>query len=424
MCYMVTLNVSWLFSGILSYLLPICAHAFIALFEGTLCGLAAVLFVRTAKRARSVALPLLFSAFWALFELVKGASFLPTGYTLNRLSLPLADVPFLIQTASVLGSVFISFVIIFFASSLAFWAFKKNPAPLFFAATLIVLSAVLSGILMLTPEKSDKTVTAAAVQTGIDSQDKRAAAASELTALYSESITDSPLILFPEAALPVYLNKSVYLDLLSEKAAESCSTVIMGALYKTTDGKNQTSLYMLSGKNVSVSSKRHPVPFGEYVPVLRLFSNDYADDAITGAKEILPLKSGEIAAGGIICFDSIFPRYTSEAVKNGANLLCISTNDSWFNSEMSARLQLYQSVYRCAESGRYGVRSACTGISAIIDSKGRVTAFLPLNERGTLSGSVKLISSVTPYSVLGDWPIVIISVLIILFCSKRRKKNA
>lgn len=421
---MVTLNVSWLFSGVLSYLLPICAYTLIALFEGTLSGLSAVLFALAAKRTRPGALPLLFSAFWVLFELIKGASFLPTGYTLNRLSLPLADVPCLIQTASVLGSVFISFIIIFFAAALAFWAFKKNPVPLFFAVALIALSAALSFILMQSPEKSDKTVTAAAVQTGVDSLDKRVTAASYLTALYSESITDSSLVLFPEAALPIYLNKSVYLDLLSKKAAESGSAVIMGALYKTEDGKTQTSLYMLSDENVSVSSKRHPVPFGEYVPVLRLISKTYADDAITGAKEILPLKSGEISAGGIICFDSIFPRYSREAVKNGANLLCISTNDSWFNSGMSARLQLYQSIYRCTENRRYGVRSACTGISALIDSKGSVTASLPFNESGTLSGSVKLISSVTPYSMLGDWPMFIFSALIIIFCTKRRKKNA
>lgn len=424
MCYMVTLNVSWLFPGVLSYILPILAYAFIALFEGALCGISAKLFAVVGKKAPSGALPLLFSACWVFFELIKGAPFLPTGYTLNRLSLPLADVSCLIQTASVFGSVFISFIIIFFAASLAFWAFSKKPTTFFCSAVLVILCTALSCLLMLVPEKSDKSIMASAVQTGIDSLDKRMTDASELTAIYSESIADSELVLFPEAALPIYLNKSVYLDLLSKKAAECDTAVIMGALYKTEDEKRQTSLYMLSDGNVSVSSKRHPVPFGEYIPVLRLISKEYADSAITGAKEIFPLESGEISAGGIICFDSIFPQYTAEAVKNGANLLCISTNDSWFNSGMSARLQLYQSVYRCAESGRYGVRSACTGISAVIDSKGRIISSLPFNDSGTISKSVKPISRITPYTVLGDWPMFIFSALTIIFCTKRRKKNA
>lgn len=424
MLYIVTLNTGWLYSGILKYLLPIAAYVAMAVLEGTLTLLLCIFFGYIKKKAHVKLFPLTFSAAWILFEYVKGAHFLPTGYTLNRLYVPFAENTFFIQTVSVFGGLFISFVVIYFSSAFALFLSDKQSKRLFPPTILIILNLIFSLVLFSLPSKSDSVISVSAAQNGIDSHEKRVLSPAELTEIYSESFSSDKLVLFPEAAMPIYLNQSPYLSLLSEKASESGSAVIIGGLYKTDDNKSRTSLYLLSDNQIFVSSKRHPVPFGEYIPFLSLFSKDYAQTAIYGAEEeIHPLTSGNIRAGGIICFDSIFSAYAAEAVKNGANILCISTNDSWFHSSASAKIQLCQSIYRCIETSRYGVRSACTGISAVIDDKGKILSFVPMNEVGAASANVSLKSNKTLYTLLGDIPMLAFSFFIILFSTKKREKH-
>lgn len=285
---------------------------------------------------------------------------------------------------------------------------------------MLLLNLSLSLYLYSAPDTGEK-ITAAAIQTGLDTKTKRGSSVYSLADEAIKEFHGADLIVFPEANIPASLENSPYLDVLSREAEKNGVSVLMGALYK--DGeRNETSVYLLPGGDVS--SKRHPVPFGEYTPILGLFSPDIKESNITGSDRLTPLKTGAIAAGSVICFDSIFPGYARETTLNGANILCISTNDSWFSGESSARLHLYHSVYRCIENSRWGVRSACTGISAIIDSKGSIVSSLSPGKTGRVSGEVLLKESKTLYSVTGDVPILLFSSLIIIFTLIRRKENA
>ncbi len=420
--FLLTLDLEHFFTvKALSVLLPIIAFLSVALFSGAFTGIMTFAFSRLKAKAPPRLYPLLFSSLWVIYEYITGAHFLPTGYTWQRLAVPFADLTPFIQTVSLFGTLFISFTVIYFASSLSVAISQRKAAPLYFPVILIIISSVASLLMYTTPE-SGAFISAAAIQNGEDAYDKRSASAYDSFLSVKNEIRGAELIVFPEAAMMTDLSKSEYLTELTATAKSNNSVVLLGALYSSADEKRYTSVYLLSSDEADISSKRHPVPFGEYIPIASLFSEDIRKSNISGSDSLYPLCSGKISAGAIICFDSAFPKYSAEAVRHGANILCFSTNDSWFSSDVSARLHLYHSIYRAAENSRYCIRSACTGISAIIDSKGNVLSSMQFGDSGRASGRALLKTNRTLYSITGDAPMLLFA-LFIIFYSVRKGVN-
>ena len=188
----------------------------------------------------------------------------------------------------------------------------------------------------------------------------------------------------------------------------------------TDDNLRYTSIYELPGNGNSVYHKRHPVPFGESFPLFRHLSSEAYFSEIKAGDDAGVLSNYNLVP--VICFDSMFPSYAREGIKMGGRLLCVSTNDSWFSKGNAATLHLYHSIYRAIENGRYVARSACTGISAVIDSKGNIKSELPLNETGSITEEVLLLDEKTPYTLWGDSPILLYAFSVIAISLIRRRK--
>ncbi|MBO4769757.1 MAG: hypothetical protein J5563_03125, partial [Clostridia bacterium] len=100
--------------------------------------------------------------------------------------------------------------------------------------------------------------------------------------------------------------------------------------------------------------------------------------------------------------DSIYPSLARESARDGAQVLLISTNDSWYGKSAGVYEHKNQSVLRAIENGKPVVRAANTGVSVVIDRHGREVGLLgPLTD-GYASGEITLNSSTTLYSVIGD----------------------
>lgn len=113
----------------------------------------------------------------------------------------------------------------------------------------------------------------------------------------------------------------------------------------------------------------------------------------------------------IICYESIYGEFTTDYVKNGANVLFIMTNDSWWgNTDGHRELLLYGNL-RAIETRRDIVRSANSGISAFINQRGEITSSLGYEENGALVGKAKLNSEKTFYVRHGDYLVRIALVL-------------
>jgi len=229
------------------------------------------------------------------------------------------------------------------------------------------------------------------------------------------------LIVWPETAIPWALNEAgPALELISEAAGDS--PVVLGL--RRIEGVNYyNSLIAIGsgGRVGAVYDKHHLVPFGEYIP----FGNQLGRFGIGGlaTREGYGYSSGPGArlidleglgrALPLICYEGVFPQDVAAAPERPDFMLLI-TNDAWFGRVSGPYQHLAQARLRSAEQGVPMIRVANTGISAVIDPAGRVTAHLPLGQAGWRDAALPPPLPPTIYARTGDMP-MLVAALILLF---------
>ncbi len=142
--------------------------------------------------------------------------------------------------------------------------------------------------------------------------------------------------------------------------------------------------------DLQLYSKGILFPFGEYLPGVPIDSplldelpNISGLEAGSGAK-ILNVRApwGKVPINPIICYESLFPEYHRAGVLKGSQLILNITNDSWFGTGLGPQIHLEGARYRSIETRLPQIRAALTGVSAVIDSRGRVVTSIPVGARG------------------------------------------
>jgi len=187
------------------------------------------------------------------------------------------------------------------------------------------------------------------------------------------------------------------------------------------------------GRVAGSSSKRHLVPFGEYVPFrdsllffLRKVVDRYGAGNFTpGAKrQVLRvgLSGRSLKFGSLICFESLFPQYARELVLQGGQFLVVVTNDTWFGATAAPAQHAMFSALRAAETGRYLVRAAATGVSCIFGPDGVSLGLVPVNARAALVANIRPRTALTLYTRFGPWlPWLMLILCLWDFISGRRR---
>lgn len=157
--------------------------------------------------------------------------------------------------------------------------------------------------------------------------------------------------------------------------------------------------------------KRMLVPFGEYVPwrefllgILPMLGdiNMLSSDLVKGEEAVVvDTKTLGVGVGPIICFDSIYEEAVRQTVAEGAEIITLSTNDSWFSDSAAVYMHNNQAKFRAIENGRYLVRSANTGVSSIVGPDGEVLGEQAVLTTGLVSADVYARSNTTPYTQVG-----------------------
>jgi apolipoprotein N-acyltransferase len=106
--------------------------------------------------------------------------------------------------------------------------------------------------------------------------------------------------------------------------------------------------------------------------------------------------------GGFICYEAIFPEIVRQFAARGAELLVNVTNDGWYGRTSAPHQHLAMALFRAVENGRYLVRAANTGITAVVDTRGRILARTGLFEQTVLVRDVPLLTETTFYTRHGD----------------------
>jgi apolipoprotein N-acyltransferase len=152
-------------------------------------------------------------------------------------------------------------------------------------------------------------------------------------------------------------------------------------------------------------------------PVFEQFGGTTGGYGSSTSPVVLQNNSSPYRAAPIICYESIYGEYTGSYVKRGANLLTIITNDGWWGNTPGHRQHLQMARLRAIETGKWIVRSANTGISAIIDTEGNILESRPWATSGAIKYAVPVNDRITPYVKYGDWIYYLMSFMAVLALS-------
>ncbi|MEM7427285.1 MAG: apolipoprotein N-acyltransferase [Pseudomonadota bacterium] len=233
----------------------------------------------------------------------------------------------------------------------------------------------------------------------------------------SEGVKDVSAVIWPESSIPFLLEANPAARHRIAQILPDDVVLVTGALRLAVTAasagggrkiRNSALALDSSGATVADYDKFHLVPFGEYLPWAAVLEP-------MGLRKLVTLPSGFVAGSGpavfkagrlppasvLICYEVIFPGSVTVPGERPEWLLNL-TNDAWFGSSIGPRQHLAQARMRAIEEGLPLVRAANTGISAVVDSHGRVIKALPLNVRGVLDSRLPAAISPTPYTVYGD----------------------
>ena len=249
--------------------------------------------------------------------------------------------------------------------------------------------------------------------------------------LYFQSIIDAPqgsFIVWPEVAIPASSDQlKSYLQLIEKHLRESNKKLAFGILEKNIHTEaHHNSVLFLDGIGQQFYRKRYLVPFGEYFPVpdfmrewLRLLSLPNTD--LVRGEEIQPLidLNNNVSLAIAICYEIAFGAKQLYAFPEAGLLINVS-NDAWFGNSIAPYQHLQLSRMRSLEVGREMVRVTNDGISAFIDSQGKVVEQSEQFVFNKLAASMQPRAGATPYVLFGNWPIIIINSLLLFIFFKRK----
>lgn len=227
------------------------------------------------------------------------------------------------------------------------------------------------------------------------------------------------LVIWPETAVPFWLDAPGDGLVMAVQAAGGAQ-VAMGIQRRArgADGAVRyfNALAVLDGQGVpaQVYDKHHLVPFGEYVPVLGPLADRpgwgwataFVGSALLGYSPgpgPVVLDLGDLGRVlPLICYEAVFPRHLRAATR--PDWLLQVTNDAWFGTLSGPYQHLNLARLRAIEQGLPMIRVANTGVSAVIDARGRVRDQLPLGAEGVIDTDLPAALPPTPYARTGDWP--------------------
>ncbi len=276
---------------------------------------------------------------------------------------------------------------------------RQKSAILLFLA--VILSVVWGVWRMGHLPEGGETIRVLLIQGNVDPESKWKEEADSSIILYEsmtrEAISQAPtdLVLWPETAIPVYLGHQYSeQSRLRRFAREIGAPILTGAPhyeFKSGGGHNRFNsafFFPEDGSPPQRYDKIRLVPFGERVPFQRWFPAlgelNLGQAEFTPGKQysIFTLREG-VKISAQICFESVFGAECIHFVRAGAEILCNLTNDGWYGNSSGPHQHAALTRFRSIETRRPLVRCANTGISLVVDRRGRVTDQIPYGVRDT-----------------------------------------
>lgn len=384
----------------------IAVPAMLAIFYGLAAVLARILWSDDIGRIAALAFA------FGLAEWLRTILF--TGFPWNAIGYAAMPVPFLMQSASVVGMLGMNALAVFLFALPALLAGRRHiRIGIALGLLLVALHAGFGALRLASADAAgERELEVRIVQPSIAQDEKWDAGVRDRIfktyldlsgAPVTEGRTVPEVIVWSETALPFLLTERPdALAAIGEMLQEG-QVLLAGAVRAEDPVNGAAARYYNSivaindrGELFAAVDKVHLVPFGEYVPFEAILTQ-------VGVEEIVALPGGFSAGGGdrtlalpnglrvlgSICYEIIFPHETGRAAAS-ADLIVNVTNDAWYGDTPGPYQHFRQAQVRAVETGLPLIRAANNGISAAIDSSGHIVDALALNAVGVLDVSVPL----------------------------------
>jgi len=403
----------------LGYLAVVLLSLYLAVYPAAAAGLA----WRWGRRS-DLRLVLVFAAAWIVTEWLRASLF--TGFAWNPIGVTLIATP-ISNSARLVGTYGLSGIAVLLAGLLLLLGLRRWRSAA--AAAAAVAVPALAGFLAGGPAPGPAGISLRIVQPNIGQQDKwrdgfQQETMERLRRLSSSAGGEPRLLLWPEAAVtrplenglrdPGYLIEM--LELRRDVAAmlgEKDLLLTGGVTWRSADGREVTSatnsVFAIgpTGRILARYDKAHLVPYGEYLPMRpilstlglsRLAPGDVDFDPGPGAQTLdLPVIG---KAGFQLCYEIIFSGEVIDR-RNRPAFLFNPSNDAWFGA-WGPPQHLAQARLRALEEGLPVLRSTPTGISAVIDSDGRLLRSLKWRTAGVIDTRLPAPKPPTPFARFGN----------------------
>jgi apolipoprotein N-acyltransferase len=364
-------------------------------------------------------------AVWVAIELVRVHTLLRfpwclLGYSQHRM------LPF-VQVASVTAVYGVSFLVASGSALLAYSGTEprrgRRRGALLALAVMVLGTWSLGLRAMSVPVREEGRTRVGLVQGGIRQEDKWVPEHAWANVARHVELTEraaregARLVIWPESAVPFRFDEAPVL-------AETLRDLVRRERIHLFFGNDDIEREAGAGRRIFVGAKMldpggevtyryrkiQLVPFGEYVPLRPVFTlgGRLAAKVVAEVSDFTPGSEpsvgrvGERALGGFICYEAIFPALVRAFTTGGAELLVNVTNDAWYGTTSAPYQHMAMAVFRAVENRRYLVRAANTGITAVVDPRGRVLDPTRLFETTVLVRDVPFVAERTFYTRNGD----------------------
>jgi len=421
-----------------AWVLYVLLIAVLAIYPGLACALTGIA-VQRGGRAQL----LIFPFAWVAVEMLRnytpfgGFPWMLAGYSqTGNLRI--------MQVADITGVYGISFIILAANTGIAWLVVTgvrkvQNFLPFLCAAGLVTICLAYGSLSLRRWEGISPRYTAALLQANISADEPDRVMRQKFEQGYFDMAaqikgTKVDLVVLPESPAPKsFQTDAEYRRRLTDLAHHySLGIIVSNVAYAEVPGDSRyfNSAYFLDqeGRVRGRYDKIHLVPFGEYVPLQSVFFflqsvTQEASDFSPGS-ELAEVETPAGTVNAIICFEAVFPELVRRFVEQGSQLIVNLTNDSWYGNSSAPYQHLAMARWRAVENRRYLLRAANSGISAIIDPAGRISASTGLLRQDVCLGRFDFITHESFYTRHGDVVAIVCAIIVILALAWSFRKSA
>ena len=429
------ITISLTFDPNFKFLIPV-ALMLIPSFLGLFYGLATFIFYKFGLK-RLLSSFFLFSLLFGLVEFLRGN--ILTGFPWNLFIYSLSKNLSFISFVSVIGTYALNLLTISFFSAPAIYVLRKSKIESFISILILLIpifflfygKSYKQSFLNEKIVKNPYLIRIIGSNIGLDrfySDNQTENIINELINLSSPEPYKKTFFLWPEGIIPnTYLDELKFYESLFTENFNENHLIGLGISSRSLINENYkyfNSLSLIDNKLNLVQNynKINLVPFGEFLPFenllnkigLKTITNKIGSFTKGGERKIIHIKDNlqEFKFLPLICYEII---YTGSLTKNNDYDFIINiSEDGWFGRSIGPKQHFAHSIFRAIETGKYVIRSANNGMTAIINPLGEIEKKIDYNKNGFIDFEKRRDLDQTVFSLYGN-KIFILLILLYIF---------